>query len=156
MSKRTLSIEFESLKDDLIKAYDAKGMRASGQWANALEVVVEPNRATLLGLDYSQQLETGRKSGKQPPSEAIEQWIYDKGIAQQIQNEISVSSLAYLIARKIGREGWKREEHGGVELISEVITEQRIQRIIDEVGTARATAYATDIIILLQELENAA
>jgi hypothetical protein len=150
MSK--LSEQFELLKDDLIKAYDAKGMRASGKFAESLEVKVNGLTAQLWGESYAQQLETGRRSGAFPPISAIEQWIKDKGIANRIQGEISISSLAFLIARKIAQRGWKREEYGGVELISEVVTDVRIQKIIDEVGVEQAMIYSTEIINLTKEL----
>lgn len=148
-----LSKEFELLKEDLIKAYDAKGMRASGKFADSLEVIVKENglNAQLWGEDYAQQLETGRKAGKFPPINAIEQWIQDKGIANRIQGEISISSLAFLIARKIANSGWKREQYGGVELISQVITDERIQRIINEVGEEQAIIYSSQIIKFIQD-----
>lgn len=152
MSSKILSREFENLKKDLIIAYDAKGMRASGKFADTLEVQVTGLTAKLFGEDYSQQLETGRKAGRFPPINAIEQWIKDKGIANRIQGEISISSLAFLIARKIARNGWKREEHGGVQLISEVVTDARIQKIIDEVGAEQALIYSTEIIKLVNEI----
>lgn len=159
MSSQVLSKQFELLKDDLIKAYDAKGMRASGKFAETLEVKVQGLTAQLWGEDYSQQLETGRRkdgSGTGPkwsnPTEDIIQWIKDKGIANRIQGEISISSLAYLIIRKIRKEGWKRQEYGGVELISSVVTDERIQKIIDEVGAEQAMIYTTDIIKMVNEL----
>jgi hypothetical protein len=159
MSSQVLSKEFELLKDDLIKAYDAKGMRASGKFAETLEVKVNGLTAQLWGESYAQQLETGRRkdgSGTGPkwsnPTEDIIQWIKDKGIANRIQGEISISSLAFLILRKIRSKGWKREQHGGVELISEVVTDVRIQKIIDEVGVEQAMIYSTEIINLTKEL----
>jgi hypothetical protein len=148
MSSAVLSKEFEALKADLITAYDAKKMRASGKFADSLEVRVDGLKAQLWGESYAQQLETGRQAGRFPPIDAIKQWIVDKGIANRIEGQISISSLAFLIARKIAREGWKREQFGGVELISEVITEERIQKIIDEVGAEQALKYTTEIITL--------
>jgi hypothetical protein len=153
MSSAILSKQFELLKDDLIKAYDAKGMRASGKFADSLDVKVEGLTAQLWGESYAQQLETGRKAGAFPPISAIEQWIKDKGIANRIEGKISISSLAFLIARKIAKRGWKREEHGGVELISQVITDVRIQKIIDEVGAGQALVYTTEIIKLVNDLK---
>ena len=152
MSSVVLSKEFELLKNDLIKAYDAKGMRASGKFAESLEVKVQGLTAQLWGEDYAQQLETGRKSGKFPPINAIEQWIKDKGIANRIEGQISISSLAFLIARKIAQSGWKREEYGGVELISSVVTDERIQKIIDEVGAEQAMIYTTEIITMVKQI----
>lgn len=146
-----LQSEFEDLKQELITQYDEQGMRASGNWPDTLEVEYIETSAKLTGENYTDQLEYGRRPGAQPPSEAIEQWIKDKGIASRIEGEISVSSLAYLIARKIAREGWKREEHGGVELITKVVTPERIQKILDRVGSEYANTFTTDIINYIKQ-----
>jgi hypothetical protein len=145
-----LTEEFEALKLELIAKYDELGMRSSGKWADGLEVVVSENKASIKGYEYTQQLETGRAPGKQPPSEAIEQWIKDKGIASRIEGKISVSSLAFLIARKIGREGWKRQEHGGVDLINQVVTPERIQKILDRISDIYVVNFTNDLINVLQ------
>jgi len=150
-TKDILQEEFNALKDELIAAYDAKGMRTTGAWADNLEVQVSENKAVIMGLPYSQQLESGRAPGKQPPSEAIKQWIIDKGIANRIQGKISISSLAYLIARKIAREGWNREQNGGVDLISEVVTPERIQKIIDRVSDIYIVNFSNEIIDYLKQ-----
>jgi len=148
-----LSNEFESLKADLITAYDAKGMRASGNFANELEVIQPTTtRVQLWGADYAQQLETGRQAGKFPPINAIKQWIQDKGIANRLNGEITVSQLAFLIARKIAREGWKRQGYGGVDLISEIVTDQRMQKIIDQVGLEKVSEVQSEIIKLIKTL----
>ena len=129
-----LNKEFELLKNDLIQQYDASGMRSSGKFADGLEVEAGVNTVKLTGDKYAEQLEYGRKSGKRPPIDAIKQWIVDKGIVNNIKGNISVSSLAFLIARKIGKQGWNRSQHGGVELISKVVTDIRMQSIINKVG----------------------
>lgn len=141
-AEEVLRVEFESLKRDLIAEYDRKGMRASGEFANELEVVVESgNNAKLLGAEHSLQLEDGRgktsegAARAEPPLiEKIKQWIRDKGIVSDIKNDEDGSTLAFLIARKIHREGWNRAGRGGVGLISAVVTDQRMQKIIDAVG----------------------
>ncbi len=137
-TQQILDIEFEKLKVDLIAEYDAMGMRASGEFERELEVRSEPLQATLLGAEHSEQLEYGRgKTGSsattsaEPLIEKIKRWIIQKGITAQ---GITPSSLAFLITRKIHREGWDRAKHGGVGLISRVITEQRMQSIIDKIG----------------------
>lgn len=133
-TQQILNIEFEKLRVELIAAYDKKGMRASGKFAEGLEVETDNNTAILTGDQHAEQLQYGRKKGKFPPIEAIKQWIHDKGIVNKIKGDISVSSLAFLIARKISKQGWKRQGYGGVNLIDEVITIKRIQNIIDKVG----------------------
>jgi hypothetical protein len=155
VNEEILSIEFESIKKDLIALYDAKGMRSSGKWADSLEVVTKENQAILYGEEYSQQLETGRKAGGFPPLKDIEKWILEKGIFTTALQTIKLSSLAFLIARKIANEGWKREKHGGVELISTVITARRMQKVIDEVGNVMLVQISTEIITLIKELEPA-
>lgn len=165
MTPQTLSLEFELIKAEIIALYDAKKMRASGRFANSLEVKVfgteRGYKAQILGEAYAQQLETGRNptgSGAGPkwetPLKDIEQWIRNKaGIFTEALNHMKISSLAYLILRKIHQKGWKRENHGGVELISKVLTEQRIQKIIDEVGAVEAMRISTDIIGLFNQIQ---
>jgi len=131
---KILQEEFDLLKQEIISLYEKKGMRASGNFIEQLEVNSDATSGKLLGEKYAEQLEYGRLPGKQPPSSVIEQWIIDKGIANKIEGNISISSLAFLIARKIGREGWDRRDYGGVDLVSEVITPERIDKIIKQVG----------------------
>jgi hypothetical protein len=159
MIQEILSQEFELLKKDLILLYEKKGMRSSGKWADSLTVTVRSEigkyTAVLTGLDYSVQLEVGRKAGKFPPLEDIRKWIIEKGVFAEALRSITISSLAFLIARKIANQGWKRERFGGVNLISEVVTDERLQKIIDEVGTTEAVRASNEILKLINELQEA-
>jgi hypothetical protein len=125
-----LRSEFEKLKQDLIIKHDEKGMRASGEFAESLEVISGENNVSLFGAGHAVQLEQGRGATQSGASstptlrEQIRQWIDDKGI----QSDISKDSLAFLIARKIHAEGWDRKD---VNLISEVITPERVDQIIE-------------------------
>jgi hypothetical protein len=142
-----LQAELNILKDELIAEYDALGMRASGQWADSLEVQTSEMRGTLLGLDYTRQLQFGRDAGRFPPINLIEKWIEDKGINY---TGITLSSLAFLIARKISREGWDRNGFGGVDLIGRIVTPERIQRIIDKVGEVYLSGFVNEVITQLK------
>lgn len=138
-TQQILDREFNLLKVDLIKAYDAKGMRASGKSAESLEVTTTTNSSKLTGDSTWGALEGGRSpstNGSKPGKliDQIKQWIIDKGIVSDIKNDQDNSSLAFLITRKIHRDGWDRRNHGGINVVSEVVTEKRIQRIIDMVG----------------------
>ena len=157
MSSLVLSKQYELLKNDLIVAYKNKGMKASGQFEKGLEVVISTTEkgynAKLWGESYSQQLELGRRAGTFPNIGGIKKWIIDKGVFSEAIQRIGISSLAFLIARKIATQGWKREQYGGIELISEVVTDKRIQSIIDEVGAVEANRVATDLILMINSLE---
>jgi len=158
-TKEILNTEFEKLRVDLIKAYDAKGMRASGKSAESLEVVESGLESVkLIGGGQFEQLEYGRGGSKKGPAAGkgelvgiIKQWIKDKGIVSDIKNDNDNSTLAFLIARKIHKQGWNREGYGGVELVSEVVTVERMQSIINKVGAEMALTIVTR---LKDELKN--
>ena len=94
---------------------------ASGQLANSISyVVVNGTKLQIFGNDYIQYLENGRRPGKRPPTSVIKQWITDKGI---VPTDISVDSLAFLIARKMGEEGSTIYRAGGSDLLSSIFNE---------------------------------
>lgn len=55
-------------------------------------------------------LETGRGPGKMPPLDPILDWVQQRGIYSP---DITPKSMAFLIARKIGREGSLLYRNGG-------------------------------------------
>ena len=149
-----LEAEFDSLKVDLIEKYNELGMKASGNWAQSLNVEVRGLTATIYGENYTEQLVEGRAKGKFPPIAAIRQWIEDKGIIPF--DDISISSLAFLIARKIAREGTNYYQDGGTDLVSSVITPQRIQQIIDNVSEFSINNFYSQITKVLEDIKVAA
>jgi hypothetical protein len=141
--------EFELLRKDLIKAYDEKGMRASGQWANELENVSGLNFGKLIGLPYTQQLEFGRDGGKASPLDVIKKWIEIKGIPF----EGTLNQFAWKIIMKHKKQGWNREGFGGVDLISEVVTDERMNRIVQKIGLATTNEFVSDILQDFKKLQ---
>ena len=154
MSSKILKEEFDKLRQDLIIAYDAKGMRASGNFADSLDVIIGDTYAELWGDEYAEQLEYGRNAGGFPPLKDIEDWITAKGVFNDVLQEIKLSSLAYIIARKIAEQAWNRANYGGVGLISEVITEERLQMIINLFGENELITFTSDLIDIFNELES--
>ena len=106
---------FEQAKRDIIANHERAGQVASGKTRDSLSVEVTSDTtsatATMYGRKYFAALETGsapwKKQYKHPPKpfvETIAKWMVDKGIE-------GVS--AYLVARKIMREGSKLYRDGG-------------------------------------------
>ena len=144
-----LKIEFEAIRKELVKRHDELGMRASGKWAKSLEVEISKtdgkSTAKLYGEKYTEQLVLGRKPGRFPPIKAIEQWIKDKGI-QPIEANLKISSLAFLIARKIAKEGTNYYKQGGTDLVESVITPKRIQDIINQVKEINVVIFTRGLL----------
>jgi len=154
-----LRFEFEAIAVDLVRKYRELGLPASGRWARELEVDAGETStgafARLTGERYTEQLVLGRKPGRFPPVQAIEQWIIDKGI-RFVETEIKLSSLAFIIARKIANEGTDIFQQGGTDLISSVITPQRIQSILDQVGEQLLEPIVSGLIQTLRSVSTAA
>jgi len=140
-----LAAEFELLKTEVIAKYEASGMAASGNWADSVVIQKLPNGFNLVADGYI----NGRGPGKPPPSEAIEAWIRQKGIAAKLEKGMIIQTLAYLIARKIAREGWKPKPENQ-NIVDSLVTPQRIQQILDKVGAVYITDFTTQIINLLK------
>nr|DAN67661.1 MAG TPA: hypothetical protein [Caudoviricetes sp.]DAX54989.1 MAG TPA: hypothetical protein [Caudoviricetes sp.] len=119
--------ELERVKQEIIKNHIAAGQRASGRTAASLRVEANETEGTLWGRSPFGTLETGRQAGKVPANFRliIRQWMQDKGIKARpmpyktnrphkyTAEERGELSLAFLIARKIEREGTSLFRKGG-------------------------------------------
>jgi hypothetical protein len=144
-NEKVLLEEMEALKADIIQFYNASGKRVSGEFENGLEIKSNGTSASLFGYVYL----AGRIAGKQPPIAAIEKWIIQKGITP-IEAKMKTSTLAYLIARKIAREGTSKENH--LHIYDEVITPQRIDSILEKLNQINVTAFINEITITINKL----
>lgn len=119
--------ELERVKQEIIKNHIAAGQRASGRTAASLRVETDETEGALWGRSPFGTLETGRQAGKIPANFRliIRQWMQDKGIKARPMpyktdrphkytvEERGELSLAFLIARKIEREGTSLFRKGG-------------------------------------------
>lgn len=123
----------ERLKNDIknkpVTKYGA--VNASGKLYDSIRYEVVNNGETLrvYAEDYIDYLVYGRRNGKFPPRDAIRKWIDDKGLEPV---GISKDSLAFLIARKIAREGTTIFQQGGSTLLSDIITDNLIRETRDK------------------------
>lgn len=132
---------FEQAKRDIIANHERAGQVASGKTRDSLSVEVTSDTtsatATMYGRKYFAALETGsapwKKQYKHPPRpfvETIAKWMTDKGIE-------GVS--AYLVARKIMREGSRLYRDKGRQDIFTPVMEDIEQRIDAELSSILET-----------------
>jgi len=102
--------ELEALKQRIIENHRNAGQVASGRTIASLKVEITEDGGVLWGRSAFGTLETGRKGGKVPAGfwKIIRQWMDDKGI--QVEKP---DSFAYLVARKIAKEGTQLFREGG-------------------------------------------
>ena len=96
-----------ALKDRL----EENGSNATHQLSNSIKDIVKFDGKYLTVSiqleDYYKYVENGRKAGKFPPVDAIKKWITIKPVIPSGKNGKlpTENQLAYLIGRKIAREG---------------------------------------------------
>lgn len=101
--------------------------------------------------DYYYYVEYGRRAGKQPPIEAIEEWIRVKPIIPYAVNGKvpDTRQLAFLIARKIGREGTE-----GKKPLTNAMYSDTAENIIQEIKQAFANQVNDYLIEQIKTIEN--
>lgn len=123
--------ELEALKQRIIENHRSAGQVASGRTIASLKVEITGDGGVLWGRSAFGTLETGRKPGKVPAGfwKIIRQWMDDKGI--QVEKP---DSFAYLVARKIAREGTQLFRNGGRSDIYSPEVKDTVERVSDGIG----------------------
>lgn len=126
-----VSSELEALKQKIIENHKEAMQVASGRTIASMKVEVTEDGGILWGRSAFGTLETGRKGGKVPAGfwKIIRQWMDDKGI--QVEKP---DSFAYLVARKIAREGTQLFRNGGRSDIYSSEIKGTIERMSDKIG----------------------
>ena len=141
-----LQLWLDDSKLKIVANYNRDNMRASGSFERSLSTDVKVSQGrvvgTMVGANHSYFVDNGRNKGKRPPISAILQWIDDKRI---VPKDISKPSLAFLIARKIGNEGWKPKNSFPNGVISSVINQTEINKLLAEIGKVAVTNTRSEI-----------
>lgn len=126
-----VSSELEALKQKVIENQKNSGQVASGRTIASMKVEVTEDGGVLWGRSPFGTLETGRKPGKVPAGfwKIIRQWMDDKGI--QVKKP---DSFAYLVARKIAKEGTQLFREGGFYKIYSPEVKDTVERVSDGIG----------------------
>jgi hypothetical protein len=122
-----------AVQDKLIR----DNTNASGDAVNSVTAEVTDTTITILGNKYIEAIDQGRGAGKRmPPVSNILQWIKSRGITQMTSTKRKMrdKDLAWVIARKIAREGTlKRFGNTGTNLLG-FVTNQYAEPITNEIA----------------------
>ena len=148
--------QIEKLVEQLASLYrsNLEESIASGTLSNfTFRINLQGNYFEVIFLlpEYWQYVEYGRRAGKQPPIEAIEEWIRVKPIIPYaINGKVpDTRQLAFLIARKIGREGTE-----GKKPLTNAMYSDNAENIIQEVKQAFANQVNDYLIEQIKSIEN--
>ena len=160
----------EEVTEKLKKSAKDKGLDASGELIAGIrfetKIFATQYVFELIMPDYYKAVDEGRKPGKMPPLKPIIDWIKSKGIKveaskrykkekdkakrktiKQVSYDSKVKSLAFLIARSIGKHGTiKRFGYKGSKFYSNVVTEEYLNNI----QARLSKAAKKDIIVEIQ------
>lgn len=138
------------IQKDIISRSEAAGQRASGETYSQFMIEANESKGVLYGPAWVMTLEDGRGPSKGGGSgeslkDKIYTWIGQKGVFN-ISSEKEKRSLAYIIARKIHKEGTVLFRKGGNSgVISGAITEDRINAFIGTFGDYYLSKIASTI-----------
>ena len=155
----TIAEEVQKWLDDskakIIANYNRDHMAATHNFTKSLKNTVTESTGRVIGVmvgaDYSQFIDDGRGpthatgpyKNKVKLKDIIEEWIKVKGITPS--DGISVKSLAFLIARKIHREGWRPKNRFPNGVISSVINQNEIDKLLISLSKVAKTNIRTEI-----------
>jgi hypothetical protein len=145
VSSQILSQFLDTIRNEIIAEHIRQGQRVTGRTLESLEISVTDTTGILYGAGYIGVLEDGRNKGKFPPISKIEQWIKDRGITPK--GKISITSLAFIMARKISLEGTLLHQKGGKSgVLSNAINPSRIDALIDSLSNVYTTEVTSEVL----------
>ena len=143
----------ERLRLKLIAKYDELGLRASGEYEDSLTPEVTKSAMTMWGAKHAWQMEHGRRAGKFPPRQAIEDWIEVKRGLPYIWRG-KKEQFAFLIARKIANEGITvPNKYNKGRVIDEVVQDflaKDIYEMLAELGDVWLSRIRADVINIMK------
>ena len=132
----------KQLQNNLLKKKNGSSSNASGALSQSITPEVKAQQKgynlSVMMEDYWFYVEEGRRSGKTPPIKNIYEWIQNKReiqskfISKSTDRIAATKSLAYVIARKIGREGTRAKPFVSPAL-KQVTTQTLAKRISEHI-----------------------
>jgi len=131
-------------------------MKASGRTSDSVTPLATDRTAEVWALENIGALEDGRKptssgatKGNPTLLEQIEEWMNYKSAFASLQGR-KKDSVAYLITRKIHREGWKTKL---VKPISSVLEDLNYDMLLRDITAYYGVEFTSDILKEIKQLE---
>jgi len=114
--------EVEKLNESIRDALNSKNITNTGEAARSLRIEHGDDFVRSIGIFYLEFLDTGRGTGKFPPSEPIEKWVRTKLGISSINPEFD--GIVFVIRKKIAELGTEifRNNSKGIELDEKIVT----------------------------------
>lgn len=142
--------ELDSIFKDAEKLYLSSGKKVTGNWSKGKEILSSENYGELKSYAYLAGRGLTKKAGTGSTLYSrILEWIKNRGI-QPIESSMKVTTLAFLITRKIHQSGTDSSRH--LEVFDKVITPARIQMILDRVSSFNVSLFTDEIIFELKKI----
>lgn len=134
--KRSLETAGKIYVAALTKELLSAGKKESGQLIKSLDYdvveTIDGLSVYIIGKEYLEQVDQGRKKGKMPPVKAIQKWVKGRGIKFKGQTE---ESTAFIIARSIAKKGIRP---------TNVINKTK-NRVLNNISEIIAAGYIEDL-----------
>ena len=132
MYKKELNEFGKQTTKDLVLNYIKMGLKASGAFERGLVYEASDSSIEIKAPLHGRVMETGRRAGKFPPMNEILKWVQLGKIVKR--DNITDEQLAFLIARKIQREGIKVPNKYNVgKVISSILLDGRIAKLLEQI-----------------------
>jgi hypothetical protein len=104
----------EGQKAHLGRMWVTEDVEASGETFKAFQITEVVHAGDRMSIELYPRgdraqivsyIEWGRGSGRMPPSNVIRQWLFDKGIAKEGDDERLINTLTWSVMKTIGHEG---------------------------------------------------
>ena len=138
----------EQTRQELISTYQRKGLKASGAFEDGLTTDTTESRTQIWTVPHTWYMVHGRGKNSSQDKETVRKWVGWAGstfLKKWVEDKcLSISPFA--VAYKIAREGIRvPNQHNDGALISSVINDNSIERLLSDMGIYVITDIKTEI-----------
>ena len=138
----------ERTKQELIYKYNSMGLKASGSFENGLSTETDESSTKIWTVPHTWFMVEGRGSNSSQDKDKVKKWVGWAGstFLKKWVSDKGLDISPFAVAWKIAREGIKvPNQYNDGTLISSVINDNSIERLLSEMGTYIITDIKTEI-----------